>query len=267
MIERLRQLARGDAERVGTKAANLGELSRLGLPVPDGFVIDQQSASAFQNQVATEGLDAETNRLILDAFHDLRADRVAVRSSANVEDSDASSFAGVFESILNVGADGLVKAVIRCWSSAATARVLAYSDARGVLPTEIRVAVIVQVMVDADAAGVCFTSDPVTGDETRPYVEIVSGLGDALVAGRAAPDAYSFDSNSGRVVTIERGRNGAGDAVDLAMITRIVTESCRIRAHFGQPQDVEFAVEGGNIHYLQTRPISFRGSDDSRRDK
>jgi rifampicin phosphotransferase len=264
MITQLRELVRGDAERVGTKAANLGELSRLGLLVPDGFVIDPRAASAFENQETKEGLDAETNRLILEAFHALRTDRVAVRSSANVEDSDASSFAGVFETILNVDVDGLINAVIRCWSSSTAPRVLAYCDARGVLPIEIRVAVIVQAMVNADAAGVCFTSDPVTGDETRPYVEVVSGLGDALVAGRAVPDAYSFDIGAGRVTTIELGRNGAAGAVDMAMIGQIVSDCCRIRAHFGRPQDVEFAVERDNIHYLQARPISSRGSNEGR---
>ena len=160
-------------EPVGGKAAQLAQLVRLGLRVPEGFVI----AGAAPGNLPAE-LDDYSSRL---------GGAVAVRSSALGEDSAEASFAGQFETVLRVqGAAAIRQAVEHCLRSAAGARVESYRTemhAQG----EVRMAVVVQRMVDAAAAGVIFTADPVTGQRDRVVINAVPGLGEALVDKRQKP--------------------------------------------------------------------------------
>ncbi|HZA05290.1 MAG TPA: PEP/pyruvate-binding domain-containing protein, partial [Propionibacteriaceae bacterium] len=188
-IAPLTTVERTHHDRVGGKAANLGELVRAGLPVPDGFVIttnaytdfvaanrlveriralvgsggpeaSEEIAAAFEAGRVPAGLRRE----ILRAYADLGGGPVAVRSSATAEDLEDASFAGQQETYLNVrGNDALIAAVVRCWASLWTERAISYRarqrfDARGV-----RLAVVVQRMVPAEAAGVMFTANPTNG--------------------------------------------------------------------------------------------------------
>lgn len=216
------ELSREDVALAGGKGANLGEMTRAGLPVPPGFVI---TATAFQEAMAPvrarlqalwaqvdpddpSSLTQVTQQLrehvrsapvperlraaILEAYQQLGADRaVAVRSSATSEDSAATSFAGMHESFTHVlGEDALMDALRACWASAYGERVVAYRKAEG-LTEEPAIAVVVQAMVDAARAGVMFTADPSSGDTGRIVIEAAWGLGEVVVGGQVEPDTYS----------------------------------------------------------------------------
>ncbi|QDE93288.1 pyruvate, water dikinase [Myxococcus xanthus] len=216
------ELSREDVALAGGKGANLGEMTRAGLPVPPGFVI---TAAAFQEAMAPvrsrlsrlwaqvdpddpSSLTQVTQQLrervrsapvperlraaILEAYQQLGADRaVAVRSSATSEDSVATSFAGMHESFTHViGEDALMDALRACWASAYGERVVAYRKAEG-LTEEPAIAVVVQAMVDAARAGVMFTADPSSGDTGRIVIEAAWGLGEVVVGGQVEPDTYS----------------------------------------------------------------------------
>ncbi|WP_141588084.1 phosphoenolpyruvate synthase [Myxococcus sp. AB056] len=230
------ELSREDVALAGGKGANLGEMTRAGLPVPPGFVI---TAAAFQEAMAPvraqlsrlwaqvdpddpSSLTQVTQQLrehvrsapvperlraaIVEAYQQLGADRaVAVRSSATSEDSAATSFAGMHESFTHVlGEDALMDALRACWASAYGERVVAYRKAEG-LTEEPAIAVVVQAMVDAARAGVMFTADPSSGDTGRIVIEAAWGLGEVVVGGQVEPDTYSVSKKEPRVCEVRVG--------------------------------------------------------------
>jgi len=163
----LDQLVTADAARVGVKAANLGELKAAGVPVPDGFVI-----------LGDPGEDLEQ------ALVKLGEGPVAVRSSAVAEDLAEASFAGQYETFLNVcGTDKVRQAIRLCRKSASSTRVRIYRAQRAQGSGE-EIAVLVQRMVDADTSGVAFTANPLTGDREEVTISAVRGLGERLVSGQ-----------------------------------------------------------------------------------
>ena len=217
------ELMMSDVAIAGGKGANLGELVRAGLPVPEGFVVTAQAyleavdlarvradlreratradaadqpslasvASELQDLVRKAGIPDALRRDVLDAYRRLGGDPfVAVRSSATAEDSATTSFAGMNETFTNVrGEEELLARIVDCWASLFGARVCAYRATQGVT-AEPAIAVVVQRMVDADRSGVMFTADPVTSDRSRVVIEAAFGLGEVVVGGQVEPDTY-----------------------------------------------------------------------------
>ena len=237
---RLIPLDRVEDEPVGGKAAQLARLARLGLRVPEGFVI-VGAAPGY--------LPPDLDR----AIEQLGAP-VAVRSSALGEDSADASFAGQFESVLGVAGGPAVRAAVeRCLASAAAERVQAYRDgmrsAQGV-----RMAVLVQRMVDAAAAGVVFTADPVDGRQDRVVIDAVPGLGEALVGGSRTPAHYVL-ARDGSVV--ERTTHGALVELDDMHLRELLRDALAAEHALGQALDLEWAIgRDGRIYWLQVRPIT-----------
>ncbi|NBC41229.1 phosphoenolpyruvate synthase [Corallococcus exiguus] len=229
-------LSREDVDQAGGKGANLGELTRAGLPVPPGFVI---TASAFHHAMESarprlhelwkrvdpddpRSLAEHTEALrgvvlqaplpdwlriyILAAYHQLReCNAVAVRSSATAEDTATTSFAGMHESFTNVaGDDALIDRVRACWASAYGERVVAYRKAQG-LTEEPEIAVVVQAMVDSARAGVMFTMDPASGNPQHVVIEGAFGLGEVVVGGQVEPDTYVVDRMGPRLLEARVG--------------------------------------------------------------
>ncbi len=205
--------------------------------------------------------------------------RVAVRSSATAEDLAGASFAGQQETILNVtGADDLLDAVLRCWSSLYTSQAIFYRHQRGFDGTQVSMAVVVQQMVDAEKSGVIFTVDPVTRNRFNMVIEAVWGLGEGVVSGALTPDHYKLDRETYEVLhafvprkplMYTRGGDGHGvmksevppDRVSARVLTdaelrELVDLGNRIEEHFGCPQDIEWGIEGGRVYLLQSRPIT-----------
>ncbi|MCE9670840.1 phosphoenolpyruvate synthase [Myxococcus stipitatus] len=229
-------LSRGDTAVAGGKGANLGELTRAGLPVPPGFVI---TAAAFQRSLAPirdrlgelwREIDPDDSRslasasdaltalvrqvelpesvreALLGAYRRLgKARAVAVRSSATAEDTADTSFAGMHETYTHVvGEEALLRRVRDCWSSAYGQRVVAYRRSQG-LSEEPTLAVVVQEMVESNRSGVMFTADPTTGDTGRLVIEAAFGLGEAVVSGQVEPDTYVVEKASPRVLEARVG--------------------------------------------------------------
>jgi rifampicin phosphotransferase len=242
---------------LGTKAASLARLTRAGFPVPPGVVVTAAAAADWDQ-----------------AYGQLRAvaaelgdpdQRFAVRSSATAEDLAGASFAGQYETVLDVGLDELPDAVRQVVDSAASARVAAYRQAHPqAAPADppgsgAGMAVLVQVMVPADAAGVAFTANPLTGDRDEVVISAVRGLGERLVAGQATGDQWIVrDAQARRTRATEQ-------AISADQARRIATLARRVHAHLGSPQDLEWAittnpsstdgVEGG-LWLLQARPMT-----------
>jgi pyruvate,water dikinase len=208
--------------------------------------------------------------------------RVAVRSSATAEDTAEASFAGMNESFTNVDGAKLIDRIVDCWASLWSPRVVAYRHSLG-LTDEPTIAVVIQKMVDSDAAGVMFTVDPISRDTGRMLVEAAYGLGEVVVGGQVEPDTYvvsrspdlsNFDvqllsarigSKSHKIVW---GPDGAQSRVDVptderelrvlddARVLEIATLGLRIEQHYGSPQDIEWALENGSLYIVQSRPIT-----------
>ena len=301
-----------DAARVGHKAANLGELRRAGLPVPPGFCVTTEAyalvaaatdlagvsdaldqidradtaqlagqAARAREMLGAAGMPAEVAGAVALAYEALPGGPdvpVAVRSSATAEDLPTASFAGQQDTFLNVvGTTAVLDAVRRCWASLWTDRAVSYRSANGIAHATVRIAVVVQRMVDADVAGVLFTADPVSGARRRAVVDASPGLGEAVVSGAVNPDRFVVDADTGRVVTRTVGDKrlavrplpGGGTAhVTLpggdgapcltdAQLRRLVLLGRQAEEHFGAPQDIEWAVDRmGALWLTQSRAIT-----------
>jgi phosphohistidine swiveling domain-containing protein len=259
-IVRLSDLSADDVHRVGSKAANEAELLREGFRVPDAFVLTIDAYDHFLkvNHIGADQkpeaiLSASIPKVILEALHagvaELGGNPVAVRSSAVAEDLPGASFAGQYETILNVrGEEALKAAVLQCWASAFSPHVIAYRDTQGLPSTG--VAVLVQKMITADVAGVAFSANPVSGDRDEVVVNAVRGLGERLVSGEASPDEWTEKNGQ---VQCQRAPEGAIEAKKV----KVIAEMARlVESHFGRPQDIEWALADGNLYVLQARPIT-----------
>ena len=219
---------------LGTKAASLAHLAGAGFPVAPGVVVTAAAADWDQAQAQLRSAAAE-----LDGG---RGQRFAVRSSAAAEDLADASFAGQYETILDVGLDELPQAVRRVVDSAASARVAAYRQARpqaasaNSFGSGAGMAVLVQVMVPAEAAGVAFTANPLTGDRDEVVIGAVRGLGERLVAGQATGDQWVVrDGHARRTRSTE-------EAISADQARQVATLGRRVQAHLGGPQDLEWAI-------------------------
>jgi phosphohistidine swiveling domain-containing protein len=229
--------------RAGSKAFNLARLAAAGQPVPRGFVVTPEAFRAWE--VAEPAVAAAASRL--------GGDRYAVRSSAAAEDLPGASYAGMYESVLNVAPADVAAAVRRVWESGTAGRVAAYREglAEAAGPGQgAPMAVLVQVMVEAQAAGVAFTADPITGDRSEVVITAVRGLGDRLVAGVAVGDTWVV--RAGRASC----RRSAEDAIDPEQARQVAELARRAEAHFGAPQDLEWAIAAGQVFVLQARPMT-----------
>jgi rifampicin phosphotransferase len=237
---------------LGTKAASLAQLTGAGFPVPAGVVVTAAAAADW---------DQAYGRL-RSAVAELGGpdQRFAVRSSAAAEDLAGASFAGQYETVLDVDLDELPDAVRQVVESAASARVAAYRQAHPQAapadPSRSGMAVLVQVMVAADAAGVAFTANPLTGDRDEVVITAVRGLGERLVSGQATGDQWVVRHGQARSTRSSEQSITADQARQIATLAR------RVHAHLGTPQDLEWAIatdpggaEGG-LWLLQARPMT-----------
>ncbi|HEX8849508.1 MAG TPA: PEP/pyruvate-binding domain-containing protein [Gemmatimonadaceae bacterium] len=251
-------------EVLGGKAAALDTLMTHGFDVPAWFVVRGDAGECWERALA----DALT-RLAPDGT------RVAVRSSAREEDGAAHSYAGQFESFLGVAHREVAARVREVWDSAESARVARYrSDVAGRAEAT-RPAVLVQRMVNAQAAGVAFSADPATGQRGVAVVAATPGLGAALVSGEADADSWRVARDGTivdrRIATKRVRQESDGDGVreveiatDLASapaltdddVRRVAELARRAAAAFGAPQDIEWAIEGGKLQLLQSRAIT-----------
>ncbi|HEY6690127.1 MAG TPA: PEP/pyruvate-binding domain-containing protein, partial [Rubrobacter sp.] len=306
------EIRKDDIALAGGKGANLGELSQAGLPVPPGFVVTTTAYDAF---VEANGIgDAIVGRALVAraddpagfeevgegirtlfsggkvpeemadeiraAYQELGKDGetpVAVRSSATAEDLPGMSFAGQQETYLNVrGAEALLEGVKNCWASLWTARAMAYRARQGIDPETVSLAVVVQRMVESEAAGVMFTANPANGRRNELTISAAWGLGESVVSGTVTPDSIVVEKESGRVLsreTADKGvmtvYSGSGTeerpvpealrrqpVLDDEMAATLARYGATIEQDYGIPQDIEWALAGGEFFIVQSRPIT-----------
>jgi len=297
-------------ERVGGKGASLARLARGGFNVPGGFHLTTAAYRAFVKANALEApileavshnpADQAANAIAqlfdraampVEIYDALSAaylalgqgdPAVAVRSSATAEDLPGLSFAGQQDTFLNVrGQDALERAVRRCWASLWTARAIEYRQRAAIAPATVSLAIVVQEMVAAEAAGVLFTADPVAGSPDDITINATFGLGDALVSGQVQPDVIrvrrqtrtiaSWNIGDKAVMTAlaedgtrqvevpgDRRREPALDEQQALTLARI---GIGIEALSSQPMDVEWAIRGDQVYVLQARPITTSPAD------
>lgn len=234
-----------NARLVGGKAASLGRLASAGFAPPEFFVI---VPDAFAHGI----LRQEAAEEILHAVAKLGTGPFAVRSSGRCENDADAAQAGQYLSLLNVEAEAVLDAAMQVWQSGTSKTASEYRRLRGLAGNGAGPAIIVQQMVEARAAGVAFSADPVTGLQTWVLISAVEGLGDALLSGTAKGEDYRIDKASGIVVD-QPSVPSALTPHDIAAITDL---AIRVEAAFGAAQDIEWAFAGDRLYILQARPIT-----------
>jgi len=306
------QLNKTNIPTAGGKGANLGEMLTAGFPIPDGFVLTTAAYDAFvqanglQQQIVDlahtasvdnpQSSDAASEKIralfmkgdiaddlvqeITTAYGQLiqvNGNAVAVRSSATAEDLPTASFAGQQDTFLNVqGDDALLDAVKKCWASLWTARAISYRMHQEIDPAKVSLAVVVQQLIPADAAGVLFTANPVNGQRDQVLINATWGLGEAIVGGLVTPDTVVVDKSTYEIlsretavktimtvrtetgteeqaVPVEKQSEQVLDGETAVSLTKLATQ---IEAHYNIPMDIEWAIANGEIAILQARPIT-----------
>ncbi|MBN1886552.1 MAG: hypothetical protein JW850_01125 [Thermoflexales bacterium] len=271
-VRSFQELAIEQHALAGGKGKSLARLFQAGYPVPDGFVV---LPAAFDG----EGLKAEAWAQVQVHLTGLRAasgGAFAVRSSALSEDSAQASFAGEFETVLNVRTDEeIYQAIQAVYRSRQNERVQAYSQVKGISGAH-EIAVIVQQLVCADSSGVLFTANPVTGSRDQAIINAAWGMGEAIVSGLVTPDTLCVDKTSGRVIERETadklvatvlGGSGTQEqpvpealrrapVLSDAQAAELVRLGARIETLYGMPMDIEWTLAEGEFAIVQARPIT-----------
>src|SRR3989338_6487475 len=237
MIKNLKDIKREGVKLFGGKATNLGFLIQNGFNVPEGFCISTK----------VKKLTKDIKENIMQKYKELNSP-VSVRSSATSEDARNASFAGQFETFLNVNSENeLLNSINKCWKSAKSRRVISYARKNRI--KNIKMAVIVQKMINPDFAGVIFTVDPVHNKDI--LIESVKGLGEKLVSGKVTPSSYLIDRKNYKI------NNKSGNFnMNKILIQELARISLRIEKSYNFPQDIEFATKDDEIFILQSRAIT-----------
>ena len=291
-----------DIPIVGGKGANLGELTMAGFPVPNAFVLTTGAYDYFIEKSSVmdlinkelAGIDrtsdqslADASKRIRDAFESFEIPKdlmddirksyaklfakgkegfVAVRSSATAEDLPDASFAGQQETYLNVhGEEDLFDKIRKCWSSLFTARAIAYREKQGFAHEDVKLAVVVQKMVNSEVSGIMFTVDPNSGAK-EIVIEGGYGLGEAIVGGEVTPDTYKIDKDNmsikARRISTQKwkytkGPDGSTVKEDIPeekqavqkiedrRVVEIAEIGRQIEIHYEKPMDMEWCIEDG----------------------
>jgi phosphohistidine swiveling domain-containing protein len=229
---------------LGGKAKNLHKLLLAGFPVPNGFVLTHYSESS--------------NHDLMSQIDLLGGYPVAVRSSCSMEDLNNASFAGLYESYLDINNfEELVIAIKQCFESQKSERVKQYLATKNI-PTNIenlQMSVIVQKMVNAKYSGVLFTLNPLNGKHEEMLGECCQGLGEKLVSGHVTPTRFSFNWQNNELLSLELNDNM--QELPLTYIQKLIHHAIKIQSFYGSPQDIEWCIDQNhNVQIVQSRPIT-----------
>jgi pyruvate,water dikinase len=255
MISRLADIAMNQQSIFGGKAANLGFLIKQGFNVPDGIALSLKSMDELDIEKVKELLNQ-------DKFY-------SVRSSGTAEDGVLFSFAGQYETVLGVKLGGLENALQKVFDSQTSERVIKYA---GDHQSE-RFGIIIQEMVVAEISGIMFTANPIDSDRQTMCIESVYGLGENIVSGLVNTGKYMVKKTDLQISSVETSlKEKALEVVGDKLVNREINEvepslkyekllevarlGIQIEKAYGSPQDIEFALEKGEVFLLQTRPIT-----------
>jgi phosphohistidine swiveling domain-containing protein len=267
------EMTAGNHSRAGGKGGSLAKMYQAGLPVPDGFVI---LPGAFEDDDMPSDVWEQVTANLQNLRKPEGEQAFAVRSSASGEDSVEASFAGEFETVLNVFSDEEVhEAILKVHNSGQSERVRAYSMARGI-ESRLDVAVIVQKLVEAESSGVLFTANPVTGERDQAMITATWGLGEAVVGGLVTPDTLTVNKKDGQIVSkeipekkvmtvrLKRGTREEPVPDDMRNVPVLSAEQVKelnrlgvqIEEFFQMPMDIEWTLHEGRFSIVQARPIT-----------
>lgn len=280
---------------VGSKALNLIKMKQKNFPVPDGFVVKADAFQRFiefneinlanehlQEEILHAEMPADVKYELLETFDSLKQsfESVAVRSSSSAEDLENTSFAGQYETYLNVKTrENLVSKVKACWASAFAKRVQSYLKSMNPNLNSLSMNVVIQGLVKSEVSGVIFSQNPITNDSDELMVNASYGLGEAIVSGLVTPDTFiirktTFETTKEmglkelKVLSDHEGTKEMQTTdseqnrycINDDLIQQLAEFTVKLEEFYGYPVDIEFAIQNGEIYLLQTRPIT---TDDS----
>ncbi len=307
-IKTFNQISKKDISIAGGKGVNLKKLIKIKIPVPSGFVIlattfekfleetdinveieamwdriniediksVEENSEILRDLIIKAKIPKNIRKKILNAFKELKAKYVAVRSSATTEDSKINSWAGELETHLNTTEENLLENIKKCWASLYTSRAIFYRVQRKLKRKQISVAVVIQKMIQSEISGVCFTVHPVTKDKNQIIIEAAWGLGEIIVSGQITPDTYVIDKrnlkildanvNEQKKMIIKMGNQNKTIVVpkikqfrqklSSKKIIELAKLCTKIEKHYKNPQDIEWALEKNKFYIIQSRPIT-----------
>lgn len=290
---------------IGGKAIGLHRLRHLGIAVPswstfttnlfqrfsdqndvfrrilaDSYSDDEEKATVLRNYLSNIDLDTFTKEILDKEWRKISKEgtrAVAIRSSASDEDSPELSFAGQMDSFLNMRSQEDVYAAVRsCWASLFSKRGVHYRAQHGLDPWSVRIAVIIQEMLNPDVSGVIFTANILNGNRKEMLVNSTWGLGEGLVSGRLESDTFILDTDAAvldsrvaeKRLCIKFGIGGGTEAqavpedgwlvpsLERNQLRTLGALARKTQDFMGMPVDIEFCVLGSNIYFLQARPIT-----------
>ena len=264
--------------KVGNKAKFLIEMKANGFQVPDGFVIDSDT---YIEEVKNNHVEEEINKLLkklnenniseiskdiislFDSFTFSKetAEEIekrlkenvlyAVRSSGTKEDLEEYSFAGQYKTFLNTKKRSVLRKIIECYQSMFSEIILSYFVSNNISTDNLGMSVIIQEMVSSNYSGICFTVDPVTGNDKTMLIEVGEGLGENIVSGQNKPEQYYYNWYEDKVILKESNKY-----LNPSLVQKIGKEFSKIMEYFGYPCDIEFAIVNNNLYILQARKIT-----------
>jgi len=269
--------------KVGGKALRLAELKQGGFRVPRAFCITTDAYDRFlkdnklvpqlrllrvdrdktvlknicqriREEIKQGGIDGQVREEVIKGLKELQTNRFAIRSSANCEDLQLTSFAGQFESYLDVLTDQVFEAVRKCFSSVFSRRVLTYTIFHEIELRKIKMAVLVQEMIKSDKGGVLFTKNILDGDIDKMVIEGTRGRADDVVSGLVEPERVVVNKKSKKVVSRENTNSKVLSDKELRELVKIAMEVEDF--YQGVPQDIEWVIRKDKIYLLQSRPIT-----------
>ena len=271
------------SDKNGNKANSLVEMQRVGFNVPDGFVLNSDCFDVFlEANKLTQTISKELNasdeglsKKTLDKFKSAKLPKeiqkqlkelidpkklYAVRSSCTKEDLGDSSFAGQYQSFLFTSAEDIERRIIDCYKSTYNQNIVAYCKQNNIELSSLKMAVVVQEMINSDYSGICFTVNPTTGDDKEMLVEIAEGIGEEIVSGHNAPEQYLY-SWFNNYTKFDKNNK----ILNKSQLKELGEIFAQIQLHFGFPCDIEFALKNDKLYILQARKITkivYGGYDD-----
>ena len=266
------------SNKVGNKAKSLMEMKQAGFNIPDGFILDSDT---YKEEVSFNKLSKKINDLLeelnknnikeisskiiklfdkfefskesIDTIMNSSNDNklYAVRSSGTKEDLESFSFAGQYKTFLNVKKEDLLRNIVECYKSMFSKIVLSYIVNNNIDRTDLAISVIVEEMIPSEYSGICFTIDPISGNDKKMLIEVGEGLGENIVSGQNKPEQYYYDWFNNKYEF-----NKENKFLSKKMIEKIAPIFFDIMTFYGYPCDIEFAIYKNELYILQARKIT-----------
>jgi len=265
-------------DKVGNKAKSLMEMKQAKFNVPDGFTLDSDT---YREEIKANNLDKKINKLLekldKDNISKISSDIIklfdnfkftsdtqkeidnivktnklyAVRSSGTKEDLESFSFAGQYKTYLNTKKEDILTNIIECYKSMFSEIVLSYIVNNNIDKTDLAISVIVQEMIPSEYSGICFTIDPISGNDKKMLIEVGEGLGENIVSGQNKPEQYYYDWLDNKA-SFEK----TNKYLSKKQIEKYAPVFFDIMTYFGYPCDIEFAIYKDELYILQARKIT-----------